>query len=175
MVVGQVHKAAKLTTTQFTVDKIVHGTKTKKLAWFVSLNEARFLAYSRAIIKTGIDLEKVKKEDIEISGNSITLTLPPVQIINFSYPPELFSEDEYISGNAFLNKITVEDQENFFRDAEIDIRNNLKYMGIIETTEKNTKILLKTMLQSIGYEDIHIEFKKGALIEEIPFTEQLEK
>ena len=66
LVVGKIQAASKLATTEFTVDKIVHGSKKKKLFWIIKLNEARFLAYSKAIIKTGIDLEQIKAEDINI-------------------------------------------------------------------------------------------------------------
>lgn len=175
MVVGKIHKASKLSTTEFTIDKIVHGTKTKKLAWVVNLNEARFLAYSRAIVKAGIDLKKISQDDVKIEKKSIQVKLPAVEIINFSYPPKFFEMDKFISDDAFLNKISIYDQEKFFRDAEVDIRNNLKYMGIVETTEEKTRVLLTGVLKTLGYDDIQIAFTKDKLIEEIPFTEQFER
>ena len=55
LVVGKIHKASKLATTEFTIDKIVHGTKKKKLGWFIKLNEARFIAYSQAKVKAGVE------------------------------------------------------------------------------------------------------------------------
>jgi len=172
LLVGKIQKASKLSTTEFTIDKIVHGTKTKKLAWFINLNEARFLAYSRAIVKAGVDLNKLTPDDIEIEGTSVYIELPAVEIINFSYPPENFTVDEFISDNAFLNKISIYDQEQFFREAEIDIRNNLKYMDIVKTTENKTRIMIEGMLKALGYTNVHISFKKEEnkpLIQEIPF------
>jgi len=177
LIVGKIQKASKLSTTEFTIDKLVHGTKTKKLAWFVNLNEATFLAYSRAKVKAGVNLNKLALEDVKIEGTSISIQLPAVEIINFSYPPENFVKDEFISDDAFLNKISIYDQEKFFRDAEIDIRNNLKYMNIVETTEEKTRILLTGMLKTLGYTDVHITFKPDPdkpLIEEIPIMEQFE-
>src|SRR5690606_41208 len=119
----------------FTIDKVVFGTKTKNLLWF-KFNEAKFLAYSQAKVKSGIDLGKIREEHIEISGNKITLNLPPVEVINFSYPPSSFVEDSLISDpRVFLNKINLRDQEEFFRLAELDIRENLEYMGIVKATQ----------------------------------------
>ena len=171
LVVGKIQKASKLSTTEFTIEKIVHGTKTKKLAWFINLNEARFLAYSKAIVKAGIDLQKLTPEDVKIEGKTIYLKLPAVEIINFSYPPENFSVDEFITDDAFLNKISIYDQEEFFRQAEIDIRNNLKYMDIEKTTENKTRVMIEGMLRALGYENIYISFKEEkdrSLIPEIP-------
>lgn len=172
LVVGKIQKASKLSTTEFTIEKIVHGTKTKKLAWFINLNEARFLAYSKAVVKAGVDLQKLTADDVEINGNTIYIILPAVEIINFSYPPENFSVDEFITDDAFLNKISIYDQEEFFRQAEIDIRNNLKYMDIVKTTENKTRVMIEGMLRALGYEHINISFKEAekdrSLIPEIP-------
>lgn len=173
LVVGKIKKASKLATTEYTIDKIVYGVKRKKLAWVVNLNQARFLAHSKAIVKTGIDLDKLKMEDVDIDGNRISLTLPPVEVINFSYPSEEFTLDKQIAQNAFLNEIRLEDQEQFFQDAETDIRNSLKYMNMVETTEKKTRLMLENLLSMLGYEEIYIEFHEGELIPEIkPDTEE---
>jgi len=171
LVVGKIKKASKLATTEFTISKIVYGVKRKKLLWAVNLNEAKFIAHSKAIVKAGIDLEKLKKEDVDIDGTMISLKLPAVEIINFSYPSESFQKDSLISGDAFLNKINLKDQEEFFQDAEIDIRNSLQYMDIVSTTEKKTRIMLETMLKSLGYTEVYIDFYEGRLIAEIQLEE----
>lgn len=167
LVVGKIKKASKLATTEFTIDKIVYGVKRKRLLWVVKLNEAKFLAHSKAIVKAGVDLEKLQKNDVDIQGKSISLKLPHVEVINFSYPAELFEKDSLISTDAFLNRISLEDQESFFQDAEIDIRNSLKHMDIVEATEKKTRLMLENMLRTLGYQEIYIDFHKGELIPEI--------
>jgi hypothetical protein len=166
-VVGKIKKASKLATVEFTIDKIVYGVKRKKMLWFVNLNEAKFIAHSKAYIKAGIDLEKLKAGDVEISEKRIKLTLPPVQVINFSYPAEKFSYDNLISHNAFLNKISLNDQEQYFQDAETDIRNNLKNMDIVAITQKKTSLMLDNLLHALGFEEIYIEFHDGVLLPEI--------
>ncbi|SDM35058.1 Protein of unknown function [Catalinimonas alkaloidigena] len=165
LVVGKIQQASDLATTEFTVDKIVHGTKTRKFSWFLKLSEARFLAYSQATVKTGIDLGQIAERDVEIEGKRITLRLPPVKVINFSYPPAGFVEDSLISDpKAFLNKISLDDQEEFFRQAELDIRNNLAYMGVVETTQQHTRALLTQLLRALGYREIYISFQSDALL-----------
>ncbi|MEM9834175.1 MAG: DUF4230 domain-containing protein [Bacteroidota bacterium] len=165
LVVGKIQQASDLATTEFTVEKIVHGTKTKKLAWFIKLSEARFLAYSQAKIKAGVDLSQIEESDIQIDGQKIILELPPVKIVNFSYPPGSFQEDTVISDpRSFLNSISVADQEIFFRDAELDIRNNLEYMGIVETTQNHTQTLLRQLLRSLNYDEVYISFSSDELL-----------
>lgn len=165
LVVGKIQAASKLVTTEFTVDKIVYGTKVKKIAWLIKLNEARFLAYSQAKIKAGIDLTLLKPDDIKTSEQRIEIILPPIQVINFSYPPDHFKMDDEVSDTRkFLNEISLEDQEKFFQDAETDIRNSLQYMGIVKTTQQHTKTLLTGLLKSLGYKEIYISFKSDELV-----------
>ncbi|WP_373493129.1 DUF4230 domain-containing protein [Aquiflexum sp.] len=164
LVVGKIQNASDLATTEFVIDKIVFGTKTKKLAFF-KINEASFMAYSQAKVKTGIDLSKIRESDIRIDGDKIHLRLPPIEVINFSYPPASFVEDSLISNpRIFLNKINIRDQEEFFRLAELDIRDNLQYMGIVKTTQNHTRQMFNVLLGSLGYEEIYINFENDDLV-----------
>jgi hypothetical protein len=170
LVVSKVRQAAKLATTETTIDKVVFGTSDRKLLGIVHLNTARFAAYSQAVVKSGIDLDKLKPEDIRIDGKRIDIRLPHVEVINFSYPFSKFKIDESITEDKFLNSIDIFDQENFYRLAELDIRNSLKYTGIIRATQVKTRLLMEGLLKNLGYEEIYITFKEGKLIEEIDLT-----
>ena len=110
-------------------------------------------------MKLGIDLNKIRKEDVDIKDNAISLTLPPVEVLNFSYPFEKFKEDSTIRDDAFMNRISVFDIEEFYRQGEMDIRSNLQFMGLVDKTKTNTRILLRGMLAGLGYEEIYIDFK----------------
>jgi len=123
-----------------------------------------FLAHSQATIKAGIDLEKLTPDDITISEQLIKLKLPPVQVINFSYPIEKFTIDEQVTEQAFLNSFTLEDYDELFQQAELDIRQNLQYLGIVKTTREKTRLLLVSLLKNLGYQEVYIEFKDGVLI-----------
>jgi hypothetical protein len=156
--VNAIRQTAQLATTETIVDKIVFGTSDKKLLGIIRLNEARFAAYSTATITTGIDLNKLRPDDIKIRGKRIELKLPPVEVLNFSYPFSKFRIDESITGNRLFNKIDIFDQENFYRLAETDIRDNLPYSGIFEATEQKTRQLLYGLLKQAGYEEIYVTF-----------------
>ncbi|WP_158857198.1 DUF4230 domain-containing protein [Lunatibacter salilacus] len=164
LVVGKIQQANDLVTSEVVIDKVVFGKKTRKV-FFVPINEASFLAYSQARVKTGIDLNSVSAEDIKIEGTTITLQLPPIEVINFSYPPESFMEDTLVSQpNRFLNNIRLEDQEEFFRQAEMDIRESLPFMGLVKSGQEHTRKLMHTLLKSLGFKEIYITFKSDDLL-----------
>lgn len=166
MVVGKIRMASDLATTSFTIDKLVYGKKHKKLFWVVNLNESRFLGASRAYVKAGINLNEIGDSDVVIDDRTITLRLPHVRVISFSYPADQFKESPYSKDFTF-NKISVVEKEELFRDAELDIRSSLKYMDIRKTTEDKTRVFFEALLRSMGYTTVFIEFKDGELISEL--------
>ncbi len=164
LVVGKIKKSASLATTQFTIDKLVYGTQNKKLFWAINLGESRFLAQSQAIIKTGINLDELTNDDVLIDGNKIILNLPHVRVLSFSYPSDRYKEIEGWSHEFAFNKISLNEKETFFREAELSIRKSLPYMDIRKTTEQKTRVLFEALLRSLGYTEIYIHFKEGDLI-----------
>lgn len=167
LVISKVRAASKLATTETLIDKVVLGKQEKKLIGLIHLNDARFLAYSKATVKAGIDLNELKPEDVKIEGKRIELMLPCVRVLDFAYPFTSFVIDSNITENAFLNKMTIVDYEYFYQQAELDIRNNLKYSGIRTATEEKTRLLFSALLKNIGYEEIYVQFKAGEFIKEI--------
>ncbi len=159
-VVSKVRSAAKLATTETIIDKVVIGTKTKKVLRLLKISEANFVAYTEATVKTGIDLEKLSEDDIVIDKNKITVTLPSVEVLDFQYPFNKFRIDSAITGNAFLNRFDIVDYEEFYRMAELDIRENLQYTGVIQQTRKNTERMMRGLLENLGYDEIYIRFRK---------------
>ena len=168
LVISKIKSTAKLATTETIIDKVVIGQKERKIFGLVKISNAEFVAYSQAIVKTGIDLTKIKRNDIKIDGNIIELNLPPIEVLDFAYPFERYVIDTILSDNDIFNKIDVIDQEDFFRKAEVDIRKHLKYMGITEQTQENTRKLMEGLLKNLGYEEIYISFADSTnLIQEI--------
>ncbi|MEA3443349.1 MAG: DUF4230 domain-containing protein [Bacteroidota bacterium] len=158
LVISKIKSTAKLATTETIIDKVVIGQKERKIFGLVKIGNAEFVAYSQAIVKTGIDLNKIKAKHIKIDGNIIELELPPIEVLDFAYPFQQYFIDSVLSDNDIFNKIDVIDQEIFFRKAEIDIRKHLKYMGITEQTQENTRKLMEGLLTNLGYAEIYISF-----------------
>lgn len=168
LVISKIKSTAKLATTETIIDKVVIGYKNRKFVGLINLGNAEYVAYTEATVKTGVDLTKLDKDDIKINGSQIEIELPMVEVIDFSYPFEKFRPDTLLSDNDLFNRIDVVDQEEFFRQAEIDIREHLEYMGIKEQTEINTRKLMESMLTNMGYKEIYISFSdSGKFISQI--------
>ncbi len=164
LVVSKIQSASKLATCEAVVDKVIIGTKEKRLLGIITINEARFVAYSEATIKAGIDLSKLKASDVKIEGKRIELRLPAVEVLDFSYPFEKYRIDYSITRDAFLNSMDILDHERLYQEAELDIRKQLPFLGIRSTTEKKTRLMMEGLLRNLGYEEIYITFDEGEFI-----------
>jgi len=156
IVISKLKNSAKLATVEYIVTKVISA---KDKNWFAK--DAYFFAETEATIKAGIDLEKLKEEDIRIKGRKISITLPPVEIINFSYPAEGFKViQKYSDEDAIFkwNSIDVAQKDDLYRQGEADIRANIDDLGIIETAESNTRAIMKKILTLSGFDEIYIEF-----------------
>ena len=160
IVVSRIKSAAKLATTEFVLNKTILAARDKKIMLFIPLNAALFVAYTEATVTTGIDVNKLKKEDIVIDKNSISIKLPAVEVINFSYPFDKYKIDKELSQDEFLNKFTLKEHEELYRQSELEIRSLLKQIGVVEQTEEKTRQMMENLLKNLGYTEIYIEFKE---------------
>ena len=161
LVISKVQSVSKLATTDTIIDKTVVGTKTKSVLGLIRLNEANFVAYTEATVKTGIDLQKMDEYDVKINGKEITLHLPAVEVLDFQYPFQKFVVDSTLLDDSWINRFDIIDFEEFYRRAELDIRENLQYTGIVEVTENKTRLMLEGLLKNLGYEAIFIDFEQS--------------
>ena len=144
-VVSKIQKAAKLATCETTIDKIVLATEQKRIIkWLGGRKQAVFLAYSQATVKTGIDLDKLAEDDIVVKEKSISIDLPPVEVLNFSYPSETFKIDTMITQRTLYDNITIEEQEEAIRVLEEQLEET---RTVLRKTEQQVEELITEVKQ----------------------------
>ncbi len=175
LVVGKIQRASQLATTEFTIEKMVIASE--GFEWMrrlLGVKQAHFVVTTKAVVKTGIDLQKIDPEKIKfIDEDGISIELPRVEVINFSYHPKDFHLVPELNRETFFNKIDPYEQEKLFRNAELDIRNNLDKMGVVETTQQKTNAMLQALLSSLGYERIYIQYEPGLKVDTISIKNKL--
>ncbi len=157
LVISQVQSASQLASVEYVLNKIVLGSK-EKTRFGINLGESEFLAYTEARVKAGIDLSKIKEEDVKVEGNRISLHLPPVEILNFSYPAENFQVQLNYFSSKPLNQLTIEDIENFYRLGEMAIRRDMHFLDIEKTAQVRTRVMLGGILKAAGFKEVYLDF-----------------
>jgi hypothetical protein len=82
-IVQQIQKISRLETTTYTIERVIEA-KQSDPAWPDWLRGDRLLLIADGTIVAGVDMGKVKPQDVVVApdGNSVKITLPPVEIFN---------------------------------------------------------------------------------------------
>ncbi len=160
--VTRVRSAAKLATMEVVLNKIVVSTLNSKKKYWFGNNQNAAVFNTEARVKFGIQLDKIRNQDVSINGDSITLRLPPVEILSFSYPHEKFKEIHPLSNfDAIRNDHTkILELDKVFRLAETDILKKIELLRLRGEAESKTTLFLEQFLNKAGYHNIIITFNK---------------
>lgn len=158
---SELQKSAELATTEFVLTKIISATKSNKVLGFRVTPDATFMASTEAKIKTGIDLSQLKAEHIRIEEKTVSVRLPAVKLLHFSYPPDKMEMIQEYTRKNYFNAFSIQEKTKLYQQAETDIKNHLQEYGFYEETEANTKQLLTHLLTSMGFEEVNVSFREA--------------
>lgn len=119
------------------------------------LTKKAFSMTYRAEVKVGIDLSEVKTS---VTKSTVKITLPKTKILEVRIDPD--SIQFYDNKLAILNWQNKEDSVEAIRSAETDVRKNINIEELKNSSEKNTKALLKELFSNcIGNRELIINSK----------------
>lgn len=151
--VFEIKNIGELSTTEYTVGKIIK-LDDKAEEWY-KYGDRKLLINCKAKIKAGVDLSKIKKGDIKISGTTIEITLPPVEITSFSMDPSLIrTEMESVTG--LRDRFTQQEKNSFLRQGEEAIKKDMAETGIFKDATDNASAFVTDFYEQLGFENIII-------------------
>ncbi len=169
MLILQVQKCSKLYTAEYRVHKIItHDDAlrlkgqlmSKQFNLKVPLADRKIAIPMDAKIKAYIDFSEFSEQNIERSGNQITIILPDPQVVMTSSKIDQRNVKQYVG----LTRAHFSDEElaNYQQQGREAILQSIPDMGIEETARANAAKVLVPMLTQLGYEEqnITIAFRK---------------
>lgn len=169
MLILQVQKCSKLYTAEYRVHKIVTHDDAlrlkgqlmnKQFNLKVPLADRKIAIPMDAKIKAYIDFSEFSEQNIERSGNQITVILPDPQVVMTSSKIDQKNVKQYVG----LTRAHFSDEElaNYQQQGREAILQSIPDMGIEETARANAAKVLVPMLTQLGYEEqnITIAFRK---------------
>ena len=152
-VVEQVQTLSDLVTVKYVLEKVVilDSPPTSALGQFVEGNN-RVLLLAHGIVKAGIDLKRLKPEDVLISGRKITLRLPPPQITD-AYLDE--RQTQVIDWQRdFLRTFDKDLEQTARQNAVDDISRAARTDGILNDAGERARLELALFLHQAGFEQV---------------------
>jgi hypothetical protein len=143
-----------LATVEYTVTKVVKAND--NIDWYKP-GERKILITCQASVKAGIDLSKLQKDDINISGKSITITLPAPKILTVNMPPENIKV-AYSEVGFFRSDFTNAERDALMAQAEKQIWNAGEALGILQQAKLNTETFMNNFLLQLGFEKVLLTY-----------------
>jgi hypothetical protein len=145
-VVHEVQSLSDLVTVKYVMDKVVVLQDVK---WY---GENRVLLLAQGVVKAGIDLKRLKPEDVAISGKKISLRLPVTQVTD-AYLDD--SASQVIDHTTGLLRAFDKDLEQTARQNAVDdIKRAARNAGILEEADKRGRLALTEFFKQAGFEAV---------------------
>lgn len=144
-----------LETVEYTVKKIVKNDDSQ---WY-TIGDRKLIFSVTAYLKAGVDLTALTPEDIEINDHFVKIKLPHAKLLSFNMPIEE-AVVEYRQTDLLRFEYSAQERNSILAQGEASIRNDAGIMdNLIRDAENNATSILKTMLSSLGFDDIRIVFE----------------
>lgn len=123
VVVDRVRQVSELTTAVFAMEAVVPTSRDRTFGGYVvGRTTLLYIAYGE--VRAGVDLSKLRPEDVQVNGETVTLRLPPPQILD---------------SKIDVNRSQVYDYDRGFMSLGPDVAPQLQSLAQQETLQKITE------------------------------------
>lgn len=105
-------------------------------------------------LRLGINMHKTEPRWIDVSGDSITVVLPPIELLDNDFIDEARTQSFFESG-----KWTDKDRADMYKRAYNQMRARCLTKENIRNAEKNAVSQFNRMMKSMGYNNVRVEIK----------------
>ena len=142
-VIHEVQSLSDLVTVKYVMNKVVVLEDVK---WY---GENRVLLLAQGVVKAGIDLKRLKPEDVDIAGKKIFLRLPPAEVTDAYLDDAASQVIDHTTGllRAFDKNLEQSARQN----AVDDIKRAARNAGILAEADKRGREELANFFKRAGF------------------------
>lgn len=113
----------------------------------------RILFIGRGEVVGGVDLSKLRAEDVQVQENRVSLRLPTAEILSTRLDNR--SSEVYERQTGFLNKPNRDLESQTRLEAENRLQEAALTNGVLQTATQNAQEALRGQLRLLGFQDIN--------------------
>ncbi len=149
-IIHEVRSLARLETVQYTVEKVVTAETNQGALGFLFGDRLLFVAHG--VVIAGVDLAKMKPEDLQLRDGVLYVRLPQAEV----FIATLDNEKSYVydRDTGLLTKGQMHLETEARREAERLIREAALEDGILDTAQRNAEAYLDRLFRSLGFPDV---------------------
>lgn len=149
-IIHSIRDLARLETIQYSVEKVI--TAESQQGPFGFLFGDRLILVAHGLVLAGVDLVKLRPEDIWVQGGALYVQLPEAEIFVATLDNDqsyIYDRDVGILTHGNIDLETVARQA-----AEEEIEKAALEDGILEKAARNAEIYLDSLLRELGYQEV---------------------
>jgi Protein of unknown function (DUF4230) len=150
-ILSKIQQLERLETVRFYMDKIVTGEReTRFLPQFLSGDRLLLIVHGEVI--AGIDLSKVKADDILVRDNILKIRIPKAEVFTVRIDNE--KTRVYSRETGLFSPVDPNLESDVRREAERQLREAALDEGLLGIADKNAHLALIRLLESLGFERV---------------------
>jgi hypothetical protein len=151
--ITEVRSLARLETIQYSVEKVITAEVGQGALDFLTGDKLLLIAHGKVI--AGIDMSKLKPEDLRLEEGVLYVALPPSEI----FIATLDNDKTYVyeRETGILRRPTVDLETLARQAAEAEIRKAAEEDGVLELAQQNAETYLAKFFAALGYENTIFE------------------
>lgn len=143
-VLRQVQTLSQLVTVKYVMEKVVVYEDVK---WFPG-GDNRVMMVAHGIVKAGVDLDRLKPEDVQIVDKTVKLRLPNPQIMDCYLDDR---QTQIVERTTGLLRTFDKDLEQTARKIAVeDVRRGAREAGILKDAEERAHAQVKRLFEQLG-------------------------
>ncbi len=155
-ILQQVKTLSELVTVQYVLEKVVGlEVPSENLVGQMIGSQNRLLLLAHGTVKAGIDLGKLKPEDLLAHEKTIFINLPKAQITDAYLDEQLTKVIDRKTG--LLAPSDKDLEQNVRQHAVDDIRRAAREGGILKAADERARAQLRALLLQLGFEKVQFE------------------
>ena len=150
-VIRQIRSLSRLETVSYQIEKVITAENGEGPLGFLFQDKLLLVAVGEVI--AGIDLGRMADPDVQVVDNAVTVRLPSSEI----FVATLNNDDTFVYDRQTGLLGQQVDLETLARQtAEDEILRAAIADGILDTAQKNGELVIRKLLEALGFEDITI-------------------
>ena len=150
-IINEIQALARLETIRYTVEKVITAETGQGV--LAPLFGDRLLFVAHGYVIAGIDMQKIKPEDLWLTGNVLNVRLPAAEVLVATLDNDKSYVYDRQTGLLTKSDPTLETQAR--QVAEQEILKAAIEDGILDTASTNAQTYLRWFFETLGYKQIN--------------------
>jgi hypothetical protein len=159
-VILQIQSLSELVTVKYVIEKVIFAetAKTSTIDQLLPGRDDKIILLAQGVVKAGVDLSRMKPEDVEIRGQTIHIAIPKAVVT-----------DQYLDENAtqvldrrtgLLRAYDQKLEQQARQEAVAQIVRAARLNGIEREANERAQQQLRALLKTIGYQEVEIRTRE---------------